>query len=133
MELNITKLCSPETPFRDYSSSVARMGADAGKLTWSYAMEDAPDYTLIPESECDTVRDYFRTFGAWSADELARMGYAELQALLLQYISGSVQDVPSDAEPFTEQWWEDYEQACENGTACGEFCCNDDGQVYFIT
>lgn len=132
MELNITKLCSPETPFRDYSSSVARMGADAGKLTWSYAMEDAPDYALFPESACDTVRDYFHAFGAWSADELARMGYAELQALLLQHISGSVQEVPSDAEPFTEQWWIDCEQACEDGIAGLDFSRGDDGQVYFI-
>lgn len=132
MEIRITHLCNAETPFRDYFASVAELGQDAGRVTWQAALDDAPDYALFSESDCDEIRDYFRGFGAWSAEELRAMGYQELQALLLQFIAGDIRDVPSDAEAFSPEWWADYECLAECGTVSGCILRGEDGEVYYL-
>ncbi len=131
MEINITRLATSETPWRDYSASQAELGPDAGRLTWNYACEDAQEYALFPESDCDEVRAHFREYGAWDDDELSAMSHGELQALLLQSIAGEVREVPSDHEEFSPEWWVDYGEACERGQACGQLGHGDGGQVYY--
>jgi len=132
MEIRITHLCNAETPFRDYSASVAELGQDAGRVTWQAALDDALDYALFSESDCDEIRDYFRGFGAWSAEELHAMDYQKLQALLLQSIAGDIREVPSDAEEFSPEWWEDYVHFAERGTVSGRILRSEDGEVYYL-
>ena len=131
MEINITAICSPLIPFRDYSASAVELGWDAGRITWNHALEDAPDYALFTEDQCDEMRDYFKSFGAWSTEELAEMKHHELQALFLQMVAGDIRSVPSDAAQFTVQWWSDYHETAEKGVISGNMVQGSDGQVYY--
>lgn len=131
MEINITHLANDETPWRDYSASAFELGQNAGRITWGHAMEDAPGYALFPESDCDELRTEFRKTGGWTEEELKEMDYTQLQALLLQFLSGDIREVLSKHEPFSPEWWEDYEELAEEGTVSCALCKNDDGTVWW--
>lgn len=131
MEINITHLTNGETPWRDYSASAMELGQDAGKITWGHAMEDAPGFALFPESDCDELREQFQRFGAWTEEELKEMDYTQLQALLLQFLSGDIREVPSKNEPFSPEWWKEYEGLAEDGLFSCMLGKGEDGTVWW--
>ena len=127
MEVNITKFFNEESP-RDYSASVAELGNDAGALTWNYANEQAADAPLLTTPEqLENVRAYFEGFGAWEREEIDAWSATELNALLVQDISGNMRDYCDDV---TEWDWEEYQQLSEAGQVGGCIYKGDDGQIY---
>ncbi len=88
MELNITEFYNNTCP-RDYSASVAEIGANAGHDTWRAACEDSPDYMILDtDDKLQAMREHVRGFGEWSDEEIAAWTDVELNALLLQFIAG---------------------------------------------
>lgn len=93
--VDITDFLAQEC-MRDYSASVAEIGADAGAYTWQACAENAPDWQFLKPENMDDFRDYVRSFGAWGDDEIASWEDAYLQALCLQCIAGDARDCGAD-------------------------------------
>lgn len=84
MEIDITEFYKHEHP-QHYSASVAELGADAGKITWSRAIERARFTTMLNTSEkIEALREYAKGFGAWTDDEVDAWTDTECEALFIQ-------------------------------------------------
>lgn len=128
MELNITEFYNNPCP-RDYFASVAEIGASAGPDTWRAACDDSPDYMILDTDEKrEAMREYVGTFGAWSEEEINAWSDIELNALLLQMISGDIRESVLDDD--RSAWAEYYEQGERGIVSCRMFS-DDDGQVYY--
>lgn len=104
MELNITNFFNNAAPM-DYSASVAEIGEGAGQATWQAAIDDSPDYPLLSsDSEREEARRYFQGFGAWEKDEIAVWSDTDLNALLIQYIAGSIRESGLTPKSSTDEW-----------------------------
>ena len=130
MELNITEFFRTAAPM-DYSASAAEIGADADRLTWLAAVEDAPDWPLL---DTDEKREAFKAhllgFGAWQEDEIAEWSNRELVALLLQMIAGDIRD--ADLSPDSDDAdWIAYEARAAAGQCASNIFRADDGAVYY--
>ncbi len=138
MEIDVTPLFTGDYSPRDYSASVAEIGASAGPTTWSHALEDSADCMLL---DSEDKRAAFRAFtlssGGWTEDEIAGWSDAELNALLIQWIAGDVRDMFPDVRIFgdiaREQWAiagaENTSTAAISGPA--NLYHGDDGRIYF--
>jgi len=127
MELNITRFFT-EAPVRDYSASVAEIGADAGQITWANACDDAGDYDLLDTDEKrEAFRAYVRGLGAWDDDEIAAWDDVELNALCMQFISGDIREF--------REWaggdWEEWQARAQAGVLSGNMFRAGDGAIYY--
>lgn len=120
-------------PF-EYSASIAERGPDAGRMTWAAACQDALE--LFGETfDRESFDAFFSGFGAWTDEELAAHTDDECAALMLQFIAGGMRECESiDAEPFTDEWWDEYRTLAETGTVVGRFSKHADGSgvLYYI-
>lgn len=128
-EIDITRLVSAIEP-RDYAASVAEFGPDAGRITWEAACDDALDLFGL-HFDRETFDAFFAGFGAWSEDELAAHTDAESAALMLQFIAGDIREAPDTFAPFSAEWWQQYEEAAEQGKVSGRIGRGIDGRVYY--
>lgn len=129
MELNITALYNSMCP-RDYSASVAEIGANAGADTWRAACADSSDFMILDDDDKrQAMREYARAFGAWTDEEINAWTGIELNALLIQCISGDIRESILDDDP--RAWAEYYEEGEQGGVSCRLFS-DDDGQVYYL-
>ena len=118
IEININPL-KGQQPI-SFAASAAEIGQDAGKKTWANAMA-AGD--ILGETSLYDIRDCLRGFGAWDDEELALMNRQALNALVIQFISGSWRECFGDW-PFenpTEDMWVMYRRDWENGRVTGDF------------
>lgn len=128
MDIDITEFYNNESP-RDYSASIAELGRNAGKITWQAAIESEHRF-FSTEKERETVRDYFKSFGAWDDAEVASWSDVELNALLVQCISGDIRD--SMALSHDQQAFDAYYEESLAGQVSGRiWCSDDDGKVYY--
>lgn len=134
MEIEITSYFQTAAP-RDYSASVAEIGANAGPDTWRAACEDAPDYPFLDtEEKREAFREFVKSSGGWTREEIAAWSDSELSALLLQWISGDVREMfPAyrEASEITAEDWTAAEALQRDGTAPGNIYRGDNGRVYF--
>ena len=125
MDLNITKVFNAIAP-RDYSASVAEIGASAGA-----AIDDSPDFMLL---DTDDKREAFkrlvRGYGAWSDAEIAAWSDVELNALLLQMIAADMREGDLSAG-VTAAGWARYLEASEAGEVSGAIFVTD-GEIYYF-
>jgi hypothetical protein len=130
MDIDITDFFNTAAPM-DYSASVAEIGCNAGADTWRAACEDSADYMLLDTDEKrDAFRDYAASFGAWDREEIAAWSDTELNALLIQMISGDMREFNDLADGD----WKAWEALCEDGTCSGRLYGSElstDGRVYF--
>lgn len=130
-ELDITDFFNNECA-RDFSASVAEIGNDAGPSTWRAANESAVDYDFLNNAEkVDNFRKFIRSSGGWDDDEIDRWTHQELNALLIQWISGDIRDGGLDQTPVD---WRDYQENSEAGQCAGRIYggpLSIDGRVYF--
>lgn len=132
MEIDITDFVrTAET--HDLSGSVAELGKDAGKITWNNAVREAATTQLITESGRDEFESWVRAFGAWDRAEIAAWSLDECNALLIQYISGDLNELESlcysDSDEFGIDWRK-AEKLSERGTISGCIFKSAD-RVYF--
>lgn len=133
MELDITTFFNAACP-RDYSASVAEIGANAGASTWQAARDDSEDWPIL---DTDEKREAFREFvegsGGWTRREIDDWSNTELNALCIQWIAGDMRepvgfDLRADM-PDSE--WMEYERQCNAGMCSGRIYRGDSGNVYF--
>lgn len=130
MELNITRFVTEASPM-DYSASPAELGQDAGRITWGNAIEDSADFMLLDSAEkLQAMRDHLRGFGAWDDDEIAAFSDTDLNALLIQCISGDLRDAGLSGAPTDAEWLE-YEAGSSEGLYSSRIGRGDDGQVWY--
>lgn len=129
MELNITKLFNAIAP-RDYSASVAEIGANAGRDTWRAAVGDSPDFMLLDtDDKREAFKGLVRGYGAWSPEEVEAWSDVELNALLLQMIAGDMREGDLSAG-MTAEGWARYQEASEAGEVSGAIFVAD-GEIYY--
>lgn len=126
MELNITKFFNEACP-KDYSASVAEIGNNAGADTWRAACDDSEEYLLLDNDEKrEAFRQFIDGYGAWNGQEIAAMTDTDLNALLLQFISGDIREFIGD------KWdWSEYEKQCSEGNASSRLGIGTDNEVYY--
>lgn len=132
-ELDITSLIrSEEFVSFDLSNNRATLGDDAGRLTWNASMETAREVvSLIPTPEHkDEFRDFVRSSGGWTREEIAAWSDTELDALLLQWIAGDIREAFGDAD-FADWDWAQYETDASEGRISSRLFKADDGRVFF--
>ena len=127
MELDITEFFNSCDP-RQYSASIAEIGEDAGPITWQNAI-DRDANLLDTEEKQDAFKSYARGFGAWDDEEIAAWSVGELNALLIQFISGDMREDGLHANMEDEEW-----NALDPETSRGSIYggpLTTDGRVYF--
>jgi hypothetical protein len=96
IDIDITRFITEAAPM-DYSASVMEIGANAGRDTWRHAVEDAHDYDLLDTYDKRVeFRAHIKGFGAWTDEEIAAFSTTELNALLMQMISGDIRNGETD-------------------------------------
>lgn len=128
MEINISRLFqSDEYSPRDYSASVAEIGANAGQITWQAAMESEYNF-LDTQDKLEAFRDHIQGFGAWSDEEITAWNVTECNALFVQLVSGDIREAGLDVD---NPDWDEYYKLCENGQASGNLFKGVDGNIYY--
>ncbi len=95
MELDITRFVA-ETDAFQFSASAAELGQDAGRITWNNARDEARDAPLLATADqIEQAREWFKSFGAWDDDERAAWDADDINALLIQFISGDLRELES--------------------------------------
>jgi len=99
MEIDITCMFHYPEQIPLMSGSCAELGPEAGYITWENSKLFCENWYfkarpfLKTKEDFEAARDYFREFGAWSKEELDAMPDNEIQALLVQYIAGSIREM----------------------------------------
>lgn len=133
MELNISAFFKTAAPM-DYSASQMEIGRDAGPSTWRAAVEDSEDHMILDDDEKrEAFRDFVRSAGAWSEEEIDAWSDKELNALCIQWVSGDMRE-PCGFElgpDTTPEEWADYESQSQAGQVAGRIFKGTDGEIYF--
>ena len=104
MELDITDFFNSCVP-KHYSASVAELGNDAGTITWQNALDRSEEDNLLDTGEKqEAFKAYVRGFGDWDDEEIAAWSVGELNALLIQFISGGMREDGLHANMEDEEW-----------------------------
>ena len=112
-------------------NSVANLGQNAGKLTWQ-ASQRAASSLVLSEGQKEAFRDFVRSSGGWTREEIAVWSDAELTALCVQWIAGDVRegfgdDLPDDPA----EWdWADYSERAERGAVSSTLYLHD-GKLFW--
>lgn len=118
MVLDVTAFIT-EYDMWDFAHSAFEGGPTAGADTWRAAMECPLMLATLDNAE--EIRDWLRGFGAWDRDEIDGWSLRELNALLLQFISGDYRAIEElsahDASESIGRLW------CHGGA--WEFCIGD--------
>lgn len=120
MELDITHMMDDD--MFELSGSIAERGANAGAETWANSIEYAKAHPLLKDDEeREEARRFFKGFGAWDEEKIAAWSDVELEALVSQYIAGSIRE--------TEGYdsFEEYQEANDGGNCIYK---GDDGRWY---
>jgi hypothetical protein len=138
MEIEITDFLKDECP-RDYSASVAEIGANAGSATWQAATDNSDPLRFMtsPERIC-AFKAFVLDSGGWDETECEAFTVTELEALFIQWVSGDLREMffdsfanPIDFSALTDEQWCEAERLASDGTVSGRVFRGDDGRVYF--
>jgi hypothetical protein len=124
LEINITHMVEDAEEMPMLSGSCAELGSNAGKITWRNSLEYAEGKPLLQPDQIQEVKDYFAEFGAWDAEEIAAWTDAEVQALAVQWVAGTIREM----EYYDS--YDEYQKAAEEGRADG-MIFQTGGQWYF--
>jgi hypothetical protein len=126
MELDITHMVDDADEMPTLSGSIAELGNNAGRITWTNSIAYGQSQPLLrTDDERDAARAHFREYGAWSEDEIAAWSEDHLQAIMCQDVAAAIRE----REAFDSD--EEFQQACESGEASGRIYRGDDGRWYF--
>jgi len=94
LELNVTRyFANGENDPYYMSNSVANLGNNAAKITWNNCMEASDGDLLTSEEACQEARNWLRSFGAWSDDEINSWTETELEAFILQDAASGINEI----------------------------------------
>ena len=116
MEIDITSLS--ELDCFPLSHSCAEGGQDARRNTWNASKAQAAETPLLDtEEKLQAMRDFARSSGGWTAEEIAEWSAGEVNALFLQWVAGDVREAGADS--LDEIDWDEYQQDAEAGRISG--------------
>lgn len=128
MQIDITTLS--EMSAFGLSHSIAEGGMNAGKNTWENSKAEAERNPVLNTPEkIQAMRDYARSFGAWSDEEINAWSDTEINALLLQMIAADCRELGADC--LAEIDWEEAEEMQSEGRAPSNLFRGDNGKIYF--
>jgi hypothetical protein len=124
-------LASPSYDPWNCANSAANLGDNARQLTWEASKQAAKGFALTPEHQ-KAFRDFVKSSGGWTREEIDAWDEAELTALCVQWISGDIRDAFGDDLPDDpSEWdWEQYKEDCEAGRVSGNLYLHE-GKVYW--
>lgn len=126
MEIDVTHMVEDADSMIELAGSRVEHGQNAGPITWNNSVEYGKERPLLKtDDERDAARKHFAGYGAWSAEEIAAWGEAELQAIVCQDVAHAIREMEV-AEDYA-----DYERLCERGTLSGRLSRGDDKRWYF--
>lgn len=125
--VDITNFLAREC-MRDYSASVAEIGANAGAYTWQACTENAPDWNFIPADKLEYFREWLAHWGAWDRTEISAMPDDHLQALCLQWIAADARNTGADKP---EADWTVIRADQESGRIPSSIYRTDDGRIFW--
>jgi hypothetical protein len=128
MYIDITSLL--ELDCFDLSHSRAEGGENAGRNTWNASKAQAKETPLLnTEDKLEAMRDFARSSGGWTREEIAAWNAEEVNALFLQWVAGDVREAGADS--LDEIDWEEYEEKAMEGRIPSNLSKGDDGQISF--
>ena len=129
MELDITEFFNTATPSL-YSANAMEMGDAVGQITWHNAWLSSMDYPMLrTDEQVEGFCRHVKSFGAWSDEEIAAWSRQELNALLIQMISGDIREAGLDTK---NPDWGSYEQGVQDGLYSGRLSHgHDTGEVFY--
>jgi hypothetical protein len=90
MQINIDVMRNENS--RKYSDSIANSRLEnIGQITWNRAKQAV--ILLDTPEKINAFKEWVKPFGGWAQDELDKMTAQELNALLVQFISGDIQEI----------------------------------------
>lgn len=116
-EIDITEFFNKATP-SDYSASIAERGYNAGAETWEASKKC--EYKLLKNVFARVAaRKYFKTFGAWTDEEIDTWTDRELNALMVQLVAGDMRECSALVDQCGRFDWAQYEKESEAGRISG--------------
>jgi hypothetical protein len=111
----------------NFSASAHEMGENAGRITWNNA-KDGPQL-LTNDDQREAFKEWIADFGAWDESEREAMTDQELNALLVQFVSGDIREAGADSLEDIDpaQLVEDQ----ENGGICSNLYQDDSGTWFY--
>jgi hypothetical protein len=126
MELDVTHMVEDADEMPLLSGSIAELGDRAGRLTWDNSLAYASEQPLLPTPEAiQAARDYARSFGAWTEEEIGAWSDEDVQALIVQDVASQVREM--EHYDTIEEW----RSAAEEGQCSGNLYQGDNGRWYF--
>lgn len=136
MNIEITSLL--ELDCFNLSHSAAEGGQEACRNTWKASKAKAAElnHTLLDtEEKLEAMRDFAKSSGGWTREEIAEWSAEEINALFLQWIAGDVRQCPAveggRADSLDEIDWQEYEQQASAGQIPSNLSKGDDGKIWF--
>lgn len=112
------------------SHSAAEGGDNAGRNTWNASKAQADKTPLLDtEEKLEAMRDFARSSGGWTREEITAWSADEVNALFLQWIAGDVREAGADS--LEEIDWDEYEELASEGRISSNLSKGDDGRIYF--
>ena len=112
------------------SHSRAEGGENAGRDTWNASKDQAKETPLLDtEEKLEAMRDFARSSGGWTREEVEAWSAEEINALFLQWIAGDVREAGADS--LEEIDWNEYESQASEGRISSNLSKDDDGRIYF--
>ena len=134
MEINITAFVQDAEPMA-FSASKHELGQDAGEITWRNAKHEASSAPLLhSDNELDEFRSWIKEFGGWSEDEIAAWDAVECNALLIQFISGTLRELGDLCHSDSDEYgidWDEAERLADKRIIDGSIFKGTDNQIYF--
>jgi hypothetical protein len=94
LELNITRyFANGENDPYYMSGSVCNLGSNAARITWENSLSASDGELLTSDEACQDTRDWIRSFGSWSDDEINSWTQTELEALILQHSASEINEI----------------------------------------
>lgn len=112
------------------SHSSAEGGENAGRDTWNASKDQAKETPLLDtEEKLESMREFARSSGGWTREEVEAWNADEVNALFLQWIAGDVREAGADS--LSEIDWEEYESQASEGRISSNLSKGNDGRIYF--
>jgi hypothetical protein len=125
MELDVTHMMDAIEDSPPLVGSIAQYGKDAAAYTWNNSKAFAKEHALLQTDEQrDEARAHFKSYGAWSDEEIEAWSEEELQAITCQEVAHQISEMERYDTP------EEYREASEQGQVSGRLCQGDNGRWY---
>jgi hypothetical protein len=130
VEINITEYFMNGNHWMN-SNSVANLGYNAATTTWNCAKEESLGFFFITDDNKEEIKEYFKGFGAWEREEIGAWSDIELNALLLQLISGDINELEYYDTGEGETDWQAVEAAQGAGQISSNLTRTDNNEFYY--